>query len=174
MRFGSLMDGLAEARQGQAEARVSLDFARLHRVSPLRTLIVEAARFVAWRGAVAVAAAGRLSSAPMLILLGSAIRGFTATSSCQRLPRPRLCCANFQRESPGWMRTVFCVADVAGPRAGRGFAGRSGARGATGRLARIFGCASVNGTGGCSGWTGIPGDAGREEILGSAGAVSRT
>ncbi len=37
------MDGLAAARQGQAEARLRLDFARFHSVSPLRTLIVDAA-----------------------------------------------------------------------------------------------------------------------------------
>src|ERR1700722_876914 len=127
MRLGLAMEGLAAARQGQAEARLSLDFARLHRVSPLRTLIVGAALFVAWRGAVAAAAAGRLSSAPTLILLGSALTGFTATSSGQRLPRPRLCCANFQRESPGWMRTVF---------RGGGGKGSSGWTGIVGGAAR--------------------------------------
>jgi len=167
------MVGLAAARQGHREARPRLDFARLHRVSPLRTLIVDAAVVLAWRGEAAVAAAGRFNAAPMLILLGSAIPGFMPTNSGQRLPRPRFCCANFQRESPGWMRTVFRVAVVAELRAGCGFAVRTVGTGAT-ALAKTFGCASVDSTGGCIGGTGILGGAGREETLGSAGAVSRT
>src|SRR5260370_19720244 len=33
--------------------------------------------------------------------------GLAASSSCQRVPLPRVCCASFQRESPGWTITVF-------------------------------------------------------------------
>src|SRR5260370_21663515 len=44
--------------------------------------------------------------------------GLAASSSCQRVPLPRVCCASFQRESPGWTITVFSgeVAFAAGDR----------------------------------------------------------
>src|ERR1700720_256793 len=100
MRLGSLMNGLAAARQGHAEERPKLDFARVQRVSPLRTLIVVAALVLALRPTTSELAPGRLSWAPALICLGSAIWGLAASSSGQRLPRPRFCCASFQSESP--------------------------------------------------------------------------
>src|SRR5580704_3923561 len=144
MRLGSLIDGLAAAKQGQAEERPKLDFARAQRVSPLRTLIVEAALLLALRTEAEVAsAAGRLSSAPARIWLGSTILGLTARSSGQRLPRPRFCCANFQSESPPFTLTVFCAAveTELGARCGR--AGRTVATGAAG-------CAGSGGADGCT------------------------
>src|SRR5580692_665786 len=124
MRLGSLMDGLAAARQGQAAERPRLDFARFQRVSPLRTLIVAAvvslALRVGWRVATTT---GRLSWAPARIWLGSVMPGLTARSSVQRSPRPRFCCASFQRESPCCTVTVFCVAGVTGLGAGCGCIG---------------------------------------------------
>src|SRR5580704_15937934 len=108
MRLGSLREGLAAARQGQAEERPRLAFARFQRVSPLRTLIPAAASFVALSAETGVAAAvGSTSSAPARIWLGLAMLGLTARSSGQRLPRPRFCCASFQRESPRCTLTVF-------------------------------------------------------------------
>ena len=92
MRFGSLREGLAVARQGQAEERPRLDFAKAQSVSPLRTLIVLAALALAMGLTVRdTATFGRLSWAPARIRLGFVTLGLTARSSCQRLPRPRFC-----------------------------------------------------------------------------------
>src|SRR5271165_2313918 len=101
MRLGSLKEGLAAARQGHEEERPRLAFARFQRVSPLRTLRRAEAPFGALDTETGVAAtAGSRSSAPARIWLGLAMLGLTARSSGQRLPRPRFCCASFQRESP--------------------------------------------------------------------------
>ena len=82
MRLGSLMDGLAAARQVQADERPKLAFARFQRVSPLWTLIVETARFeTAPVDIRIVAAAGRLSWAPARIWLGLTMLGLMARSS---------------------------------------------------------------------------------------------
>src|SRR5258708_39653888 len=51
--------------------------------------------------------AGTTISVPAAMRLGSTMPGLAASSSCQREPRPRFCCASFQRESPGWMMTVW-------------------------------------------------------------------
>jgi|SRR5580698_1286949 hypothetical protein len=114
MRLGSVRDGLAVARQGQAEERPRLDFAKAQSVSPLRTLIVVAALVLAMGLSTGdTATSGRLSWAPARIRLGLAIFGLRAKSSRQRLPRPRFSCANFQSESPGRTLIVCCVAITA-------------------------------------------------------------
>src|SRR5271155_3761890 len=149
MRLGSLMEGLAAARQGHAEERPRLAFARFQRVSPLRTLIAEAAPLVAlWAEAGVADAVGSRSSAPTRIWLGLAMLGLTARSSGQRLPRPRFCSASFQRESPRCTLTVFgvatCVTTFAELAAGCGWAGRIDDTGAEG-------CAGFGGAGGSIG-----------------------
>src|SRR5580693_8930643 len=165
MRLGSLMDGLAAARQGQAEDRPKLILASAHSVSPFWTRIVGAALFPSWRAGfeVAATAEGRGSCAPAPIWLGLTMLGLAASSAGQRLPWPRFSSASFQRESPLSTLTVFCVAVVAGRTAGCAFNGRTVEAGAAGS-AKIFDCLSVDGTGGCSGWMRILGVTGREEI----------
>src|SRR5580693_1669190 len=96
--------------------------------------------------------------------------GLAARSSGQRWPRPRFCCASFQRESPLCTLTVFRVAVAAGLRADCGFDGRTVAASAAG-LANVFDCLGMDRTRGRIGWMRILGGAGREEILGSAGAI---
>src|SRR6476646_10254758 len=158
MRLGSLRDGLAAAKQCQAEERPRFALARLQRVSPLWTLSVSLAMLAATRLERGVAAAsGRLSCAPARILLASAIPRLAARSSGQRLPWPKFCFANFQRESPRCTLTVFRAAFVA--------AG-SECRGCTGRTASL-------GAIGCAGWTKRIGGADRENILGWAGTITR-
>ena len=131
IRLGSASPGFAAARQGQADQRPRFVLARLHIVSPLRT--VTFARRLLPDGVEAAFAArtGNANSAPAGIWLGLAIQGFAVRSSGQRLPLPRFCCATFQRESPGFTLMVF--SDVLGPegriRAGR--AGRIASMGAT-------------------------------------------
>jgi len=76
------MDGLAAARQVQADERPKLDLASVQRVSPLRTLIVEAALFEAMPVDTGIAeTTGRLSWAPARIWLGSTTLGLMARSS---------------------------------------------------------------------------------------------
>jgi hypothetical protein len=173
MRLGSLMDGLAAARQGQAEDRPKLFLASAHRVSPLLTRMVETMLFLSLGDEVVVAATakGRFSRAPGRIWLGLTMFGLAARSSGQRWPRPSFSCANFQSESPLCTLMVFCGAGVAGLRAGCGFDGRAVARGATG-LAKIFNCVRVDGTCGGIRWIRMLGVAWREKILGRAGAIS--
>src|SRR5580704_14536176 len=110
MRLGSRREGFAAARHGHAEERPRLDFARVHSVSPLRTLIVVGAFEPATRAADEAVTAGRTRCAPARIRLGSTMLGLTASSSCHRLPRPRFCCASFQSESPALTLIVRCVA----------------------------------------------------------------
>jgi len=103
---------------------------------------------------------------PARIWLGSAMRGLAARSSGQRLPLPRFCCASFQSESPRCTLTVFRVAIATELGAGCGRTGRTVAIGAAG-------WAGFAGADGCIGWMTIFGVAGRENIFGCAGEISR-
>src|SRR5580692_11091587 len=110
MRFGSLMERLAAARQVHAVERPSLAFAKVQSVSPLRTLILASTLVLEPRVSTGdTAGLGRLTRTPARLWLGSTMLGLTATSSGQRLPRPRFCCASFQSESPRRTLTVCCV-----------------------------------------------------------------
>ena len=75
------MDGLAAARQVQAEERPKLDFARFQRVSPLRTLIIVVAAEAMPADTGAVTTTGRLSWTPARIWLGLTTLGLMARSS---------------------------------------------------------------------------------------------
>src|SRR6266481_4294114 len=176
MRLGSLIDGLAAARQGQAEERPKLDFARVQRVSPLRTLVVVAALVLTLRPATSEVVVGRLRWVPARIWLGSAIWGLAATSLGQRLPRPRFCCASFHSESPARTLMVRSVAIAPGASARLACSERSVVSGATGctGLARTGGCNGADEAGGCNGWMRMPGGTGREYIFGCAGEIRRT
>src|SRR6266404_3535698 len=59
-----------------------------------------------------VTLAGIMISVPAAMRVGSTMPGLAASSSCQREPRPRFCCASFQRESPGCMMTVWSGEEV--------------------------------------------------------------
>src|SRR5579859_1389197 len=158
MWLGWLMDGLAAARQGQAEERPRLTLANFHKVSPLCTVIVGFTLPLAFLAGTEVAAAtGSLSFAPTRIWLGSAIHRLAARSSGQRPPRPKICCANFQRESPRCTLTVFCAAYVV---AGSEGPGCSGSTVSTGEA-------------GCAGWREMSGGADRENAFGWAGTITR-
>src|ERR1700722_4061755 len=110
MRLGLRIPGFAAARQGQAEERPRLDFARVQSVSPWWTLIVRVALVLVLRALLGVATTkGRLSWEPTRLWVGSTIRGLPPTNSSHQLPRPRFCCANYQSESPDWTRTIFRV-----------------------------------------------------------------
>src|ERR1700721_450169 len=114
MRLGSLMDGLAAARQVQADERPKLDFARAQRVWPLRTLIMVVVPEAMPADTGVVTTTGRLSWAPARIWLGLTTLGLMARSSGKRLPRPKVICASFQRESPRCTVTIFSAEIVAG------------------------------------------------------------
>lgn len=110
--------------------------ATLQSVSPMRIVRVETTPLVSVRRETGTAAvAGSLSWAPARIWFGFAIHGFAATSSGQRLPRPRVSCASFQRESPLRTVTLPCLVTIVGVAEGLGCTGRSvsaGTMGATG------------------------------------------
>src|SRR5713226_8178195 len=57
-------------------------------------------------------------SVPAARCMGSTMPGLAARRSCQREPRPRFCCASFQRESPGWTMTVCSREEVLATAAG--------------------------------------------------------
>src|SRR5579859_2539575 len=158
MWLGSLTDGLAAARQGQAEERPRLTLANFHKVSPLCTVIAGFTLPLAFLVETEVAAAtGSLSCAPTRIWLGSAIHRLAARSSGQRPPRPKICCANFQRESPRCTLTVFCAAYVVADSESHGCCGPTVSTGAAG----------------CGGWTKMSGGADRGNVFGWAGTIIR-
>src|SRR5258707_76881 len=84
-------------------------------------------------------------SVPAARRVGLTMLGLTASSSCQREPRPRFCSASFQRESPGNTVTVWTADEgtfaAAGGRAIVGATLGCGAVGATFGGAK-FGCAA--------------------------------
>jgi len=156
MRLGSEIAGLAAARQGQEEERPRLVLAKFHKVSPLCTIIVGfTLPFASLVETEVAAATGRLSRAPARIWLGLPIQRLAARSSGQRLPRPKICRVNFQRESPCRTLTVFCVASVVAGSARRSCSGRTATTGATG----------------CAGWTRKSGGADRGNTFGGAGTI---
>src|SRR5882757_4191180 len=89
--------------------------------------------------------AGTMISVPAARRVGSTMLGLAASSSCQREPRPRFCCASFQRESPCSTVAVWTASEGAFPAAGGGPIVRAtvggGAVGATFGGAK-FGCAA--------------------------------
>src|SRR5882757_6921446 len=64
--------------------------------------------------------AGTMISVPAARRVGSTMLGLAASSSCQREPRPRFCCASFQRESPRSTVTVCTAGEGAFAAAGGG------------------------------------------------------
>src|ERR1700686_1076008 len=113
MRSASTIWGLARAIQLQAGARPYWDCAIFVSVSPFWT-----ATFVSDLTCCKVdVSVGTTMCVPEARRVGSTTEGLAARSSGQREPRPRFCCASFQRESPGCTVTMcrgdngFTVAD---------------------------------------------------------------
>src|SRR6266404_334723 len=99
MRLASAISGLACAMQRHAATRPYFACAILESVSPRST--------VTFRSDFKLeTVAGSTISVPAAMCVGATMPGLAASSSCQREPRPRFCCASFQRESPGWTMTV--------------------------------------------------------------------
>src|SRR5229473_6792356 len=99
MRLASAISGLACAMQRHAATRPYFACAILESVSPRST--------VTFRSDFKLeTVAGSTISVPAAMCVGATMPGLAASSSCQREPRPRFCCATFQRESPGCRVTV--------------------------------------------------------------------
>src|SRR5712692_3812061 len=99
MRLASAISGFACAMQRHAAARPYVPSAILDSVSPGRTVTFRS-------DFKPVSLAGTTISVPAAMRVGSAMPGLAASRSGQREPRPRFCCATFQRESPGRRVTV--------------------------------------------------------------------
>src|SRR5258706_1042865 len=99
MRLASAISGVACAMQRHAATRPYFACAILESVSP-RSTVTSRSDFKL------ETVAGSTISVPAAMCVGSTMQGLAASSSCQREPRPRFCCASFQRESPGWTMTV--------------------------------------------------------------------
>src|ERR1700731_3787970 len=122
MRSASTIWGLACAMQLPAAARPYLDCAIFVSVSPFWTATF-ASDLTYCKDDVSV---GTTMCVPAARRGGSTMLGLAASSSVQREPRPRFCCASFQRESPGCTMTecrgdeVFTTSDrcaILGPMA---------------------------------------------------------
>src|SRR5260370_26556468 len=99
MRLASAISGFACAMQRHAAARPYVPSAILDGVSPWRAVTFRS-------DCKRVSLEGTTISVRAAMRVGSAMPGLAASSSGQREPRPRFCCATFQRESPGCRVTV--------------------------------------------------------------------
>src|SRR5260370_22713758 len=90
--------------------------------------------------------------------LASTMLGLTASTSCQRRPLPRFCCASFQRESPGLTVTIFNLAGAAGAMGAAGCEGVTRAAGGCDGMARAGAAKKIlgrsNGERFTGGWEG--------------------
>src|ERR1700730_17742414 len=102
MRSASTIWGLACAMQLQAAARPYWDCAIFVTLSPFWAATL-ASDFTCCKVDVSV---GTTICVPAARRVGSTTDGLAASSSGQREPRPRFCCASFQRESPGCTVTM--------------------------------------------------------------------
>src|SRR6266849_6556629 len=116
MRLASAISGFACAMQRHAAARPYVPSAILDSVSPGRTVTFRS-------DFKPVILAGTTISVPATMRVGSTMPGLAARNSCQREPRPRFCCASFQRESPGCTMTVCSEEEDFATAAGGAIAG---------------------------------------------------
>src|SRR5258706_15082164 len=154
MRLASAISGLACAMQRHAATRQYFACAILESVSPRST--------VTFRSDFKLeTVAGSTISVPAAMCVGATMPGLAASSSCQREPRPRFCCASFQRESPGWTMTVCTAGEGAFAAAGDGAI-----------VAATLGCGAVGATfGGAKFGCAASGANLRAAKLGGGGAI---